>query len=68
MLHVRKTDPEMPRDRAEVKLEPKLEFENHSIVLGLSDDYILVYILPSLSVTAGNSKDHGVLALLRVCW
>lgn len=51
MLHVRKTDPEMPRDTAEVKVEPKPEFENHCVVLGLSDDYILVYILPSLSVT-----------------
>lgn len=41
----------MPRDTAEVKVEPKPEFENHCVVLGLSDDYILVYILPSLSVT-----------------
>lgn len=49
MLHVRKTDPEMPEYRAKVMVKLRLEFifGSHSVILSLST----AYTLPPLSVT-----------------
>lgn len=51
VLHVRKTDLEMPRHRAKVRVEPRLEFifGKHSVILDLSATY--QYTLVPLTIT-----------------
>lgn len=54
MLHIRKTDPEMPGHRAKVKVELRLEFifGKHSVILGLSTAHVLAPLNASELVIA----------------